>query len=124
MGFDAPFDDGPVTGKGRLSISAELLDTDSVPVTDDGIVAAPVAQVLFNAVPSNVLPIDVTGHRMGQSRNGLGNRFFYSDKKNKWIHGILTNKFTAPGTYTITMVSGDDSEYVIEPTCKVLYIVE
>jgi len=124
VGFDAPFDDGPVTGEGRLSISAELLDAVDSSVTDDGIAAAPVAQVLFNEVESNVLPIDVTGNSMGRRGGGLGNQFFYSDKKDKWIHGLLTNKFTAPGTYTITMVSGDDSEYVIEPTCKVLYIVE
>ncbi len=54
----------------------------------------------------------------------LDNPFVYQASQERWVHGLLTSKFAAPGTYTITMVSGDDQEYVVDPTCTATYAVE
>jgi hypothetical protein len=36
---------------------------------------------------------------------------------------LKTGSYTAPGAYTISMISGDGTEYRIDPTCKAQFIV-
>ena len=38
-----------------------------------------------------------------------------------WQFNLKIKDLTALGSYTITMVSGDDSEYEIDPTCEVVF---
>ena len=53
-----------------------------------------------------------------------GNRFFFFGGLGQWLQGLPTEQFTAPGTYTVTMVSGDKDEYVFDPACEATYVVE
>jgi hypothetical protein len=38
-----------------------------------------------------------------------------------WHFNLKTKEYTAAGTYTITMVSGDNSEYIVDPTCEAVF---
>ena len=42
----------------------------------------------------------------------------------RWSYNLLSANYTAPGDYTIKLVSGDDSEYSIDPTCTALFVVQ
>jgi hypothetical protein len=50
-----------------------------------------------------------------------GNQFVFDGKF--WAFNLST-KGLAPGTYTITAVSGNLSEYVIDPTCTAVVEIE
>ena len=41
-----------------------------------------------------------------------------------WQFNLKTRNYEAPGTYTITMVSGDGAEYRVEPTCEAQFVIE
>jgi hypothetical protein len=53
-------------------------------------------------------------------RNGItapghtdeGNEFRYDDPH--WIFNLSTKPYIAAGTYTVTIMSGDDSEYILD----------
>lgn len=38
-----------------------------------------------------------------------------------WQYNLKTSNYTAPGTYTITIVSGDETEYRIDPSCEAAF---
>ena len=51
-----------------------------------------------------------------------GNQFEFLDSK--WQFNLKTKNYTAEGTYTTTMESGDTSEYVIaDPTCTGMFVI-
>jgi hypothetical protein len=53
-----------------------------------------------------------------------GNQFVFTDDE-KWQFNLKTGNYTAPGTYTVFMESGDDAEYVFEsPTCMAEFVVK
>jgi hypothetical protein len=45
-----------------------------------------------------------------------GNQFSYSDMT--WGFNLKTSNFSGAGRYTATVVSGDPSSYVVNPTCE------
>ena len=51
-----------------------------------------------------------------ERRDDDGNMFVFDDP---WWGFNMKTKDLAPGHYTISAVSGDGTEYVIEPTCEV-----
>jgi hypothetical protein len=112
-----------VTQPRTIPLLAELLD-DGVAVTDTDLAAPPVAQIAFAAQQPGAPAVDVTGFLPPPTPIFLGRRFDYRDALGRWLHGLLTPKYPAPGTYTVTMVSGDAQEYVVEPTCTATYVVE
>lgn len=124
VGFEPPMDNGPVTVKGKnraLPFKAEL-EEDSTPITDTDIVAAPVIQVLFDSGGGGD-PIDVTDQALSAGQGTEGNEFVFTDD-GKWQFNLKTKNYTAVGTYTLNIVSGDDAEYRIDPTCEAQFVVE
>jgi hypothetical protein len=122
VGFDPPMDNGAVTVKKNkvLPLKAELLNGNGNPITDADVIAPPVIQVFFY---SGILPaVDVTDQALSAGQGTDGNQFEFSD--GKWRFNLQTMNYTAAGTYTITMVSGDDSEYTIDPTCIAEFVIE
>jgi len=117
-GFESPMDRGPVTVRGRnraLPLKGQLFDGDGYPVTDLDLIAPPIIQVLFSAASSGAA-IDVTGEVLPVSLATEGNQFFY-DEDGYWHLNFKTKDYTAPGTYLLYMDTGDDTEYIIDPTC-------
>ena len=60
---------------------------------------------------------DVSGETYAVGHASGGDTFILSD--GKWRYNLATKNYEMPGTYTVTMVSGDESEYVLNPTCSV-----
>lgn len=121
-GFEPPMDNGAVTVKKNraLPLKAQLLDETGTPLTDADIIAAPVIQVMFQ--PQSGTAIDVTDDALPVGLGTDGNEFVYTGSN--WQYNLKTHNYTASGTYTIIMVSGDESEYVIDPTCEAVFVIE
>jgi hypothetical protein len=126
VGFEPPMNNGPVTVKGKnraLPFKAEL-EKDGSPITDADIAAAPVIQVLFVSEGGGD-PVDVTEDALPAGQGTEGNQFVYTEEDGKWHFNLKRTNYTAPGTYTVKMVSGDDMEYGIEqPTCEARFVIE
>lgn len=111
-----------VTLRGRraLALRAELADAAGVFLSDLDIASPPVFQIAFDSGPGEV-PVDVTEDALPVGQSSGGNMFFFDVEKWRYIFG--TGDFDAPGTCTITMVSGDASECVID-SCVATFVVE
>lgn len=124
IGFEPPMDNGPVTVKKNraLPLKAVLNDASGLPITNTDIVAPPVIQVLFDSGISGEDPVDVTDDALPAGQGTEGNQFEFSS--GKWHFNLKTKNYTALGTYTTSMVSGDSAEYVIDPTCVGIFVIE
>jgi Tol biopolymer transport system component len=123
VGFESPMDGGPVTVRGKnraLPHKAQLLDDYGVPVTTSTLISPPVIQVLYDSGTGGA-PIDVTDDALSAGQGSDGNQFVFTDE-GYWQFNLKTGNYTAAGTYIITMASGDDGEYQIEPTCEAQFI--
>ena len=66
--------------------------------------------------------IDVTSDALPAGHGSEGNQFeFASDR---WRFNLKTQNYSAAGTYTLSVVSGDSSEYVIAPNCEGSFVIE
>ncbi len=122
VGFDAPLDGGPVKVKKNrvLPFKAQLI-CEGNPVTDADIAAPPVIQVSFDSGGGGEA-VDVTGDALPAGQGTDGNQFSFSGSK--WQFNLKTKNYSSSGTYTVTMVSGDASEYTIDPTCAGVFVIE
>lgn len=123
-GFDDIADTAlKVTKPRTIPLRAELLDQ-GLPIAGGGLAAAPVIQVDFASGAPAEPATDVTDLVPPPDRAFVGNQFLYKEASARWFHGLQTIKMSPPGTYTITIVSGDDREYVIDPPCTASYVIE
>ena len=122
-GFEAPLDGGPVAvRKNRaLPFKAELLDENGFALTDQDVAAAPVLQVTYNS-GIGAPPEDVTDETLIAGLGTNGNAFVFQGSR--WRFNLKVRNFTAPGTYTATMVSGDGGEYGLAQTCTAQFVVQ
>ena len=122
LGFGPPMDKGAVTVKKNrvLPLKAELLSGCGYLVTDIDIIAPPVIQVVFEAGTTEAE--DVTDDALSAGKGTEGNEFVFTGSG--WQFNLKTKNYSAPGTYTVTMVSGDNNEYVIESTCEAQFVIE
>ena len=102
-----------------LPFKATLVDTDGNRVTD--VVAAPRLQVLHDG--ATVGPAaDVVEDALWSGEGTEGNAFELAGTT--WQFNLKTKNFNESGRYTATMESGDTNEYVIDPTCKGVFLIE
>ena len=122
VGFQPPMASGPVTARGNraLPLKAQLFDAEGLEVTDLEITAPPVLQVMFQAA-GGAGAVDVTDDALPAGHGTEGNEFEYNLADQVWQYNLKTKNYSAPGAYTIVIVSGDDSEYSIEPTCTEVF---
>ncbi len=120
VGFEPPMNSPPVSvrKKRALPLKVQLFDADGELVTDTNIAAAPVLQVVFS--PEIGDPSDVTDDAIAVGLGTEGNQFEYTDN-NKWQYNLKTSNYSAPGTYTISIISGDS--YIIEPGCETSFVI-
>jgi len=121
-GFEPPMDTYPVTAKGdrALPLKAQLFDAEGYLMTNTDIAAAPVLQVVYDS-GNGEEPIDVTDDALPAGQGTDGNLFVFTDDL-KWQYNLKAKNYSAIGTYTINMVSGDDSEYVMDPGCVTSFV--
>jgi len=123
IGFEAPLDKGPITVRGKnraLPLKAQLFDASGFPVTDTDIAAPPKIQVLYDAGTGGT-PVDVEDDVLSVGHGTEGVEFVYTNSE-KWQFNLKTTNHSASGTYRIKMISGDNTEYVIDPMCEVSFI--
>ena len=65
---------------------------------------------------------DVSAYALSTGQGTDGNLFVFTGSG--WQFNLKTKNYEAPGTYTITMVSGDGAEYRVEPTCEAQFVIE
>lgn len=124
IGFEPPMDNSSVIVKKHraLPLKAQLFDAQSFPITDADIVVPPVVQVLFDS-GTNGDPVDVTDDAFPAGQGTDGNQFVFTEE-GKWQFNLKTKNYTAPGAYTITIQSGDETEYLIDPICTAIFVIE
>ncbi|MGH6917330.1 MAG: hypothetical protein ACREJ0_06455, partial [Geminicoccaceae bacterium] len=122
VGFEPPLADGPVTVRGNraLPLKAELLDEDGFALTDADLGAAPVVQIDYQS-GIGAQPEDVSDQALWAGQGSSGNRFVFSG--DRWRFNLKVGNYSAPGTYVISMISGDGAEYAVDPTCEAQFIV-
>jgi hypothetical protein len=118
-GFEPPLANGSVIVRGNraLPIKGRLFGADGNEVTDLELTAPPVLQVMFQSTGGGAT-VDVTDDALPAGFGTEGNEFEYNVADGIWQYNLKTKDYSAAGTYTITMVSGDDFEYTIDPTCE------
>ena len=123
IGFEPPMATPPVKVKKNraLPLKAEVFDADGYAMTDADFIAPPVVQVWFESEVINDDPDEVDALPAGQGDEG--NQFVFTDD-GKWQFNLKTGNYTASGTYTMFMESGDISKYVFEPICETSFIVK
>jgi hypothetical protein len=120
-GFDAPMSSGAVKVKKNrvLPHKAQLFDESGTPLNDLDITAPPVIQVIFDSY--TVVAMDVTGDAYPAGAGSDGNQFEFLGSG--WQFNLKTKNHSAAGTYTTTMESGDETEYLIDPTCTASFVI-
>jgi len=101
-----------------LPFKATLVDGDGNPATD--LVAPPVIQVIYTDLA--MTSSDVTDDALTPGKRSEGNQFILAG--DKWTFNLWTKLYSAVGTYTATMVSGDTDEYRIDPDCEGIFVIE
>lgn len=121
IGFEPPMDSDAVKvrKKRALPLKAQLFNVDGMPVTDVDIAMPPVLQIMHNPATGGD-SIDVTDNALAVGLGTEGNQFEFN--VDKWQYNLKTDNYTAPGTYTMNMTTGDS--YVIDPTCQASFVVE
>jgi hypothetical protein len=116
---------GTVTARGNraLPLKAQLFDADGYELTDLDMTAPPVLQVMFQSATGGD-PVDVTDDALPAGFGTEGNEFEYNLAEGVWQYNLKTKDYTAAGTYTITMVSGNDTEYTIDPMCEAAFEIQ
>jgi hypothetical protein len=124
VGFEPPMDQGPVTAKKNraLPLKAQLFKADGSPVTDIDVTTAPAIQVYYDPGAGED-PIDVTDYALSVGQGTEGNQFVYTEDE-KWQFNLKIKNFTSPGTYSVLIVTGDPSEYLIDSNCHGTFIIK
>ncbi|MBN1471578.1 MAG: LamG domain-containing protein [Syntrophaceae bacterium] len=113
-GFEPPMANGPVKVKKNrtLPIKTELFDSDGIEVIGTALHTSPVIQVLYYPLASGDAT-DVSHDALSSGQGTEGNQFIFTEE-GKWQFNLKTTNYTAPGTYSIQIISGDDTEYTID----------
>jgi hypothetical protein len=122
-GFDAPMNKStPVrVRKNRvLPLRATLTNDQGQLVDDLGISAPPLVVVEFDDGLGGD-SVDVSDDALPGAFGTAGNQFEFVN--GKWVFNLVNENYSAPGTYTASMVSGDSSEYTIDPTCSAQFVI-
>ena len=69
-------------------------------------------------------PVDKTEFALPAGAANDGNQFVFVADDHRWQYTMSLANFTARGTYSVTMVSGNAAEYVIEPMCEGVFVVD
>lgn len=125
-GFEPPCDstDVALTAKKNkcIPLKTELTDEDGFPVTDTDIEFPPVLTLIsFSGAPK---PLGVeTIEGLPPSRGTDGNQFEFIG--GRWCFNLkVKDHYSAPGMYSFKMMTGNQDEYIIEPSCTVTILVE
>jgi hypothetical protein len=125
VGFDAPLASYPVKVRGNraLPLKARLFDIAGAEINDLNIITPPALEVWFSESETGEAS-NVTEDALPVGKGHDGNLFVCD--QGIWRFNLKTSNYTAPGTYTVSMRSGDTSEYLIYSysTCRMQFVIE
>ncbi len=123
-GFQSPFDVAlslKQKVQRAIPLKMQLLDASGNVVTDTTIAgAAPVVNINYTAVNSTAVDETSLLDPIGQSSNG--NSFSYNSTTQTWQYNLSSSPFSASGTYTVTVTTGDATQYSVSPTCSGTFV--
>ena len=124
VGFESPMDSGPVKVKKNrvLPLKANLVNGDGNTIIGTDIFSPPVLHVDWVSTGGSTA-IDVTEEALPAGQGTSGNQFVFTSD-GIWQFNLMTKNYSAPGTYTISMITGDSLEYGINPYCTATFVVE
>ena len=119
-GFQPPFDVAlalNAKAKRAIPLKAQLFDVNNVSVTSTTLnAAAPVVIVSYSS--GIIQAVDETSLLDPVGRSSSGNSFNFDATTGNWWFNLDSSPFTASGTYTVTMQSGDATKYRLSPQCS------
>ena len=123
-GFENPISNGPMIVRNNrvLPLKAQLVDPYGIVIIDTDIISPPFLQVV-RVNNGGEPPIDVTSESISAGHGSERNQFVFTSD-GKWQFNLMTRNYSAPGTYTISILTGDSTEYGINPSCTATFIVE
>ena len=123
-GFHPPMDAFPVrsSGIGAYPLMMRLFGPEGFEVTDLDVSAPPVVQVVFRPGRGGQA-VDVSEQMVRAGRPSEGNQFAFTEM-GLWQFNLKSQNYRAPGKYIVSAVSGDDSEYVLLPTCTTGFVAK
>ena len=106
--------------RGRtLPLKALLLDKTGKPLGASGVKTAPKVQILFR--PASGPEVDRT--RVVEAGDfGKGRSFVF--RESYWKFDLQSDALSATGAYRVRVLSGDEAEYRVDPSCELLVAVE
>lgn len=104
-----------------IPFRALLVDNQGIEITGGDLISPPVINVSFLAVSGGESE-DVTDEALPAGHGTEGNAFIYTGER--WQYNLSTRNYDSPGTYVVTMRSGDENEYLVEPTCTGTFVIE
>ena len=69
------------------------------------------------------MALDVTSESLPAGQGTEGNQFVFTSE-GKWQFNLKTTNYSALGTYTISIITGNSSEYIINPSCTATFVIE
>lgn len=112
---------GNTNQTGIDSVENCAMDGSGAELTDLDLLAPPVIQVVF--APNNGdAPTDVTDDALPAGMGTDGNQFEYNIEEGHWQYNLKTDDYTAAGTYTISIESGDPDEYELDSSCEAQFV--
>jgi hypothetical protein len=123
-GFDAPMANYPVKAKKNRAfpLKMELSDGEGFAVMGGDLVAPPIVQVIFDPAGDDPA-VDISDEVVSSGQGSDGNQFVYTDD-DIWQFNLKSGNYSAPGLYMVTVISGDETEYTIEPACVTSFEIE
>ncbi len=124
-GFESPIGNEPVIVKKNrvLPLKVALRNENNDVIGDDNITSPPVLQVIYNSGIPEEDPVDVTEDTLSAGWGTEGNVFEYEISSGLWRFNLKTKNYRAAGTYTISIVSGDESEYIIDNSITATFVI-
>lgn len=123
LGFEAPMDRSPVdvTNRRVLPLKAQLFHADGAPVIDSDLLSPPALRVLLTPDAPGAVG-DVTEFALAVGL-GTNDRFVFTDE-GKWQFNLAPENYSARGTYTVRIQTGDSAEYIINPGCVASFRID
>lgn len=115
-------------GRGRLKnikvlqLKADLVNRDGNIVIGTDISFPPILHVVMEKTGGSTA-IDVTDGALSAGRGTSGNQFVFTSG-GEWQFNLMTRNYTTPGTYTVSILTGNIFEYIIKPTCTATFVIE
>lgn len=120
VGFDEPIRNEMNVAKGRVLPLRAKLAMESGGFADATVLkAAPKVRVLFK--PESGPEVDRTD-QIDVRDYGKGTSFVW-DAEAHWKFDLGTLKFAESGRYRAVLLAGDETEYRVDPTCEVVFLL-